>query len=114
MSQYTVGTAYFENAESTVIGTGTLWNTASNVEADDIIVNVSDGIFYTIASVTDDTHLELSAPYAGTTSVGTEPYVIHRDFLEGIPLMQDGDLETVGLYNEAIKLLLNKINALHP
>jgi len=52
--------------------------------------------------------LTLTAPYAGTTG-GGKSYVIHRDFATilgvSVPLMQDGDLETVTVYNRMVQAM---------
>ena len=65
---YSTGTATFTNGLTTVTGAGTTWVDATmaggNIKSD------VDGTWYKIASVTDVTHLELSAVYTGTTGAG--------------------------------------------
>lgn len=100
MAQYRTGTASVTNGSSTVTGSGTAW--IGNVTQNDLFVY--KGVVYTVAAdAVSDTELFLTAPYAGTSEIDVG-YVIHRDFNNlGIPLMQDGDLETVALYNELVK-----------
>jgi len=103
MSQYRDGDVTVTNGSATVTGSGTLWST--NLEAGDLFIRQGDNVTYTIASVDDDTTLQLTAPYAGVTGSGVS-YVGHRDFTpEGFPLMQDGDVETVVIYNYAVTLM---------
>lgn len=77
---YVTGTANPTNGSAAVVGAGTLWNTAigaglrKNLRAGDQIFFGSavqnalapSGGWYTVLSVTDDTHLTLTAPFTGT------------------------------------------------
>lgn len=106
MAQYNIGLADFVNGSNVITGSGTEWLT--NLEPGNLIIRQGEGISYTIANVSSDTELEISVNYAGLSSGGFVGYVGHKDFNNlGIPLMQDGDLETVAIYNEAIKRLTN-------
>ena len=104
MSQYRTGTATVTNGSATVTGSGTLW--LANVSANDLFV--VGGVSYFVSGVSTNTSLTLTAPYAGTTG-GGKSYVIHRDFATilgvSVPLMQDGDLETVAVYNRMVQAM---------
>jgi len=104
MSQYRTGTATVTNGSATVTGSGTLW--LANVSANDLFV--VGGVAYFVSGVSTNTSLTLTAPYAGTTG-GGKSYVIHRDFATilgvSVPLMQDGDLETVSVYNRMVQAM---------
>ena len=104
MSQYRTGTATVTNGSATVTGSGTLW--LANVSANDLFV--VSGVSYFVSGVSTNTSLTLTAPYAGTTG-GGKSYVIHRDFATilgvSVPLMQDGDLETVAVYNRMVQAM---------
>lgn len=97
MSQYRTGTVSVTNGSATVTGSGTSW--LAEVAANDWFV--VSGVKYEVSGVASDTSLTLTANYGGTTGSGLS-YVIHRDFVDGFPLMQDGDLETVTLFNQII------------
>lgn len=92
MSQYRTGSVKVQSGESTIIGTGTLW--ASQVEAADLFKMKSESVIYQVASVSDDTHIALSAPYNGTTRSG-EQYQITRDFTPNLnlPEVNPGDID---------------------
>jgi len=61
------GTVTFTNASANVTGSGTTFT--SDVVANDWLVG-ADGLLYQVQSVTDNTHLVLTATYAGTTASG--------------------------------------------
>jgi len=106
MSQYRTGTIALTNGSNVVTGVGTSW--LSQATPNDLLVRTGEGVVYTIAGVSSDTSLTLTANYGGTTGAGLG-YVIHRDFIPGgIPLMQRGDVEAADIYNYAI----TKITAL--
>jgi hypothetical protein len=73
---YTTGTAKFTNASTTVEGTGTSWD-ADNVKAGMKIKNDADGTWYEVDSLTDATHLELTAAFAAATTP-VEAYTIRQ------------------------------------
>ena len=99
--QYRTGTVNVVNNDATVVGVGTLFT--SEVQAGDIFTVAYSNVWYEVASVTDNTHLELSANYAGVTANGVS-YVIARDFTspDNIPYPQQGDIETASLLKRAI------------
>lgn len=63
---YDLGTCNITNGSPNVIGIGTLWSQSKKVKAGQWFIGPS-GATYTIQSVTDDTHLVLTANYAGST-----------------------------------------------
>ena len=73
---YTTGTTKFTNSSTTVEGTGTNWSSA-NCWVGMKIKNDADGTWYEVASLTDATHLELTAEYEGTTT-GSDPYTLRQ------------------------------------
>jgi len=64
-ADYTAGTIAVTNGSPAVIGTGTTFT--SNMAGKRIVIA---GIWYTIASFTDTTHITLASNYAGTTASG--------------------------------------------
>ena len=100
MSQVRIGTVDVTNGSQAVTGSGTNW--LSSVSANDLFIIQGESVIYRIASVASDTQLSLSSNYVGVTATAL-PYVVHIDFTtSGIPLMQDGDIETVSIYNLAV------------
>ena len=77
MSIYTTGTINVTNGSNAVVGVGTSFLT--NVTVGDSFIRTGDSVSYTVASITDDTHLTLSANYGGATGNGVA-YSIGRDF----------------------------------
>lgn len=90
---YTAGTVSVTNNNPSVVGSGTAWNTPmasgqrNNVRAGDFIyvgannqnaVSPSGG-WAEVASVQDDTHLTLTANYAGATA-SAQPYTVRQCF----------------------------------
>lgn len=68
------GTVAATNASAAVVGTGTTFTT-SYVAGDKIGIS---GVVYTILSITDATHLTLTANYAGTTASGLSYTIIKQ------------------------------------
>jgi hypothetical protein len=107
MSQYTTGTVTTDGTTA-IVGVGTLW--ASEVATNDAFLITTgvggDGVVYTIASVTDDTNLVLSAAYAGA-NVSGKAYAITRDFTpnESLPELAKDDVGTAPLYTRAMRIL---------
>lgn len=107
MSQIKYNTVTVTNGSATVTGTGTTW--LGNVSAGNYLVisdvNANSPVIYEVASdPASDTSLQLSSPWAGTS--GTYNAVIHVDFsADGVPLLSDGDLETVLVFNRAMAIL---------
>ncbi|MDB4351976.1 hypothetical protein OAA60_00920 [Porticoccaceae bacterium] len=103
MSQVRTGTVDVTNGSQVVTGSGTNWLTSTKIN--DLFIIQGESVIYRIASVASDTQISLSSNYVGTTAAGVA-YVIHVDFTSsGIPLMQDGDIETVSIYNLAVVAL---------
>lgn len=71
-ANYTTGTIAVTNGSANVVGTGTTF-VAGDVDRR-IVIN---GVWYTIATFTDATHIVLSTTYAGTTASGLS-YAIYR------------------------------------
>jgi len=109
MSQYRNGTVKVVSGEVGVIGTGTKWLTY--VESGDLFKLRNGSVIYEVASVEDDTHLNLSGYYQGTTTSG-ELYVTARDFTTNLllPEINAGDVEWPSLITKAFRLIDAKIN----
>lgn len=107
MSKYNVGTVEVTNGDATVIGTGTAFNT--NAATGDLFTLVGSATPYYVGSVTDATHLELAAPYAGSSASG-QSYTIQTSETtnHGLPYEEDGDIEIATIRKAA----LVKIDAL--
>ncbi|GAG14237.1 unnamed protein product, partial [marine sediment metagenome] len=107
MAQYRVGTVTVTNADATVVGVGTEFDT--EVTAGDLFAIDVDNTIYRVASVTDALNLELTSTYADVTSAG-EAYSITRDFTapDNLPLPVKGDVQTALVVNEAIVLMQAK------
>lgn len=104
MSQVTSGTVSVTNGSQAVVGTGTTW--LSTVTAGDGFTINDSGVTYDVASVTDDTHLTLSANYAGTTLSGLF-YTIYTEFTspDNIPEVTKGDVETATIFTRAMRTI---------
>lgn len=110
MSQYREGTIDVTNNDQTIVGTDV--DFVSEVNPGDMLTVVGSNVWYEVASITDATHLELSAMYAGATQTG-QYYVILRDFtVDGIPYPQQGDIETASIMKRAIFKIQELITAL--
>lgn len=67
-AEYSTGTVAMTKGSTTVVGTGTSW--AANLGPGMILNFPTPGENYVVASVTDNTHLELTAPFKGATASG--------------------------------------------
>lgn len=73
-ANYTTGTISVTNGDATVTGSGTTWTTATNAAVGEYI-KLPDSKWYKIATITDDTHLEIeitdaNGGYQGSTLSG--------------------------------------------
>lgn len=110
MSQYKDGTVSVTNGSNVVTGAGTLW--LANISTGDLFTKAGDNVTYTVASIPSNTQITLTGNYGGSTSSGSS-YGITIDFTpEGYPLLNDGDLNTGAIYNEALRLISNDKQAL--
>ena len=93
MAQYKDGVVAVTNGDATVTGTGTAF--LANVAIGDMFTIKDSGVTYQVGYVTDDTHLELTAKYAGTDLAGLS-YVIHTSFTspDSIPYLEPNDVES--------------------
>lgn len=91
MAQYRIGAVSVTQGSQTVVGVGTAF--VGNATAGDLFTLHDSGVFYEVASVIDDTHLELSANYAGDTAA-SQSYIICTGFTPNfnIPEISGGDL----------------------
>ncbi len=64
---YNTGTIAVTNGSAVIVGTGTAWLSAGLITPFRIVIA---GVFYRANTVTDDTHITLSAVYSGTTASG--------------------------------------------
>ena len=108
MGQYKTGTVKVLSGEGAVEGTNTLW--AANVEAADLFKMKNESVIYQVASVTDDTHLELSTTYNGTSRSG-EQYQITRDFTPNLkmPEINPGDIDWPDNVTKALRTIDGRI-----
>lgn len=111
MAQYQTGTVSVTNGDATVTGSGTAW--LATISAGDIFVRQGDVVSYTIASVTSDTSLELTANYAGSSGSGLT-YGITIDFTpnKSYPLLASGAIGTDTIFNEAMLAVDENFEAL--
>src|SRR3989304_5237419 len=109
MSQYRIGTIKMINGDATVEGTGTTWS--GEIDISDLFKAKDEDVIYQVASVTNNTNLELSTPYSGITRSG-ELYQINRDFTPNLnlPLISAGDIDWPAFLNNAITLIDARIN----
>lgn len=105
MAQYRTGTVSLVNGSPIVTGTGTNW-TALDLSGPAKLFMVSPaGSLYYVDSVINDNELHLTAPWAGAT-INDVAYAIHTDFFpNGIPMLNENDVEVVAVYNEAMRIL---------
>lgn len=101
MSQYIAGTVAVTNGSAAVVGTGTLF--AANVTAGDLFTVQGSSVPYVVGSITDDTHLTLTANYAGADDAAAA-YAITTSFTPtlGIPYMEQQDLDTATIFKRAM------------
>lgn len=100
---YKAGTVTVTNGSAAIVGAGTAW--LANLSAGDVFRLVDEDVAYVVAGVTDDTHLSLSAPYAGTGG-GGKSYEVTRDFTPlGLPLVQRGDMSVFAVLTRAFVLI---------
>ena len=113
MGQYNTGTVN-TSSSSDIHGIGTAWNTDSNVEAGDLFKVIGSDVVYTVASVTGDSDLTLSAVYSGP-DVSEVAYQITRDFTPNynFPEVHSGDVDWPSIVTQAIRDIDNemKINS---
>jgi hypothetical protein len=78
---YTTGTVEWTEGGTTVTGTGTLWDTGTNVSLYQQIQLGNIGNYFTIVTITDDTHIEVDRAinYASSDS---ESYHIGQLYIE--------------------------------
>lgn len=102
--KYNVGTVAVTNGSTAVVGTATKW--ATNILAGQFFTVIGSNVFYTVASVTDDTHLVLAATYAGPTLSGLT-YDVHQSFTTNynIPYPQSGDVQIPAILGRAISMI---------
>lgn len=91
--QYKTGTVSVTNGSQTIVGNGTLWNSLSTPLCFKIAQNGAP--VYEVASITDDTHAQLTGNYQGTTQSGLQ-YQMVQDFSVnyGFPLPSQGDADS--------------------
>lgn len=106
MSLYQAGTVNMTNNSAAVVGVGTAF--VANVTAGDGFLISGETIYYTVLSITDDTHLTLSVVYAGVTGNG-KAYQISRDWTVNLGLaeIQPGDPNWPYLLTQKVIRLLD-------
>jgi hypothetical protein len=104
MSQYRTGTITTNTGNAHIVGTGTAFT--GNTVAGDIFIRVGDSVSYEVGSVSNDTILILTAPYAGNTANSLD-FVIARDFtpVRDIPYISKGDVETALILKRALMII---------
>lgn len=105
MSQKTVGTVSVTNGSQTVDGTGTAFS-SDGIDTGDLFMVDGDNVAYSIASVTSDILLTLTANYAGSTNA-TANYAVSVDFTPnfGLALPQTGDIEVSAQLRDAFNII---------
>lgn len=102
--KYDTGTVQTTNGSANIVGTGTKW--AANIVAGQFFTIIGSNVFYTVATVTDDTHIALSANYAGASLSG-QSYDIHQSFTTNysIPYPQQGDIQVAAILARALSMI---------
>lgn len=99
------GTTVTTDGSATIEGAnGPEWST--EVAVGDLFKIEDEAAIYTIASITDDDTLVLSAAYAAADG-GGKSYLIIKDFTDKflIPMINKGDLDWPDIYTEAMKII---------
>jgi hypothetical protein len=113
---YNSGTVAVTNGNNAVVGMGTKF--LANVAAGQWFSIKDSNVFYTVASVVDDTHLTLSANYGGTTGSGKDYFVFQSFTLNyNLPIIEMGDVNVaaiLGLAMVRIDAKLKEIRDLIP
>jgi hypothetical protein len=101
--QYSTGTISISSGTTTVTGVGTAFT--DYVQAGDLFQKSGENVLYAIASVTDDTHLELASNYPDALSGAS--YIITVDFTPNydLPLVKVGDREWPSLFEKAMTII---------
>ncbi len=112
MAQYRTGTATVVKNSSTVLGIGTAWLSA--VSNGDMFTIPNDNALYSVASVTSNTELAISAPYAGSNKTSVA-YSIVTDFtpILNIPFPVTGDIETASIIQRAMTIIETAVQQLN-
>jgi hypothetical protein len=103
MAQIKTGTVNLTNGSNAVVGIDTSWLGA--VQPGWIFVS-ADTLIYFVASVSDNTHLTLTAPYAGATTLDTT-YGIVTGYspLLSLPLVGINDMDAAAIISKALCML---------
>jgi hypothetical protein len=111
MSQYRDGTVSVNIGSSTVTGVSTAFT--NYAQAGDWFHIESESVMYAVASVTDDTHLELASNYAGDENLSGASYIITTDFTPNysLPLVKIGDREWPVVLEKALTLIDSNLGA---
>lgn len=109
-ASYTTGTVSVTNGSTTVVGAGTAF--VANVDAGMILrlgpsAGPGFGRYYVVKSVTDDTHLELTAAYQAVTAAG-QPYAL-RAVVQNVPSALPPGIYVAGA-NRLFSLSSNRVN----
>ena len=112
MSNYTRwyrdGSVAVTNGSTSVVGTGTYWNTAG-LNAGDMLTLDNGQTFSEVASITDDTHLTLATAYTGTTGTG-KGYAIVRNFTAAtLPKIAAQTAQLIGDFQRYVDTDLERI-----
>lgn len=104
--QLRIGTATVNTGNATVLGSGTVWNTAPyTVNVGSMFSLQGSLIGVPVAAVVSDTELTLATPWTGSSRSGAN-YLIDSDFTPALGLMllgfKDVDPVTALNYNAAI------------
>ena len=86
------GTLAVTNNSIAILGSGTSFTTELTA-GEQIVI---EGVIYTIYSITDDTHMTLTAVYAGATDTGLN-YYQKSDKMTGTVNVTNGDKKVVGV-----------------
>lgn len=103
---YSAGTVTVTNGDATVEGAGGAAFTSSMVGG--IFVS-ADGVWYTVSSVTDGTHLELTTTYAGGT-LGGQAYNMYPKMVDRFGVSQDGAI-TLGSNPAGVSLSIGVLSS---
>lgn len=100
--KYDIGTVELENGSTTVTGNGGQ-DFLANLLPGQLFTKIGSGVTYEIASVTDEEHFELVAPYGGADDPAAL-YTVVQSFTPnfGIPYPEIGDVQTATIVKRAL------------
>lgn len=109
--QYKTGNIKVVSGEIVIEGIGTSWLT--EVDPGDLFKVKTEDVIYQVSNVSDDSHLNLTAAYQGTTRSG-EAYQITRDFTPNflLPEVNPGDIDWPVNLTKSLRMIDSLLQAI--